>query len=82
MSNIRWRHPYYINDRAYSTADAGERSLAGGSEGVAERAAGTADNTLRALCRLVETLHDRGMLSNDEVRHVLELHGYDLVEDE
>jgi hypothetical protein len=83
MTKTQWKIRFYsTSDRTYSTADAGEMALSSDRDGVAERAESTADNTLQALCRLVEMLHGKGILNTAEVQHVLVLHAYEPVGDE
>ena len=76
----KWKQKWG-SDRHRSTAEVGERELGDAEGGQVERALGIADNAVRALARLVEVLHERGLLTDDEVVRVLDLHGYDKVED-
>jgi hypothetical protein len=75
----KWK-PHW-GDREFSTAGAGERELGDAEGGQVERALRVSDNAICALARLVEVLHDKGLLTDDEVVRVLDLHGYDKVED-
>ena len=59
-----------------STAQAGARELISDDGGAVENALRTAENTAEALARLVETLQERGKLTDTEVQHILDLHGY------
>jgi len=67
--------------RILGTASAGERVLGDAEGGQVERALRIADNAVCALARLVEVLHDKDLLTEDEVVRVLDLHGYKKVED-
>jgi hypothetical protein len=72
-----WKERWYAGRPALSTAAAGAAALADNEGGVAERALGTAENTAAAISRLVEVLHEQGKLTDREVQHILDLHGYE-----
>jgi len=76
----KWKQQWGA-DRHLSTAAAGARELGDAEGGQVERALRIADNAVCALARLVEVMHDKGLLTDDEVVRVLDLHGYDKVED-
>lgn len=67
--------------KEFSTAEAGENVLGDAEGGQVERAARVADNAVCALSRLVQILHKKGLLTDAEVVFVLDLHGYEKVED-
>ena len=72
----KWKLPWG-RQGALSTANAGARELISDSDGAVESARRTAENTAEALARLVEVLHERGKLTDAEVQHILDLHGYE-----
>jgi hypothetical protein len=76
-----WQNTYASGRAPHGTAATGERVIVSTDGGVTERALTTAENTASALCRLIETLHDKGVLTTDDVQRVLELYGYEPVED-
>ncbi len=76
----KWKCQWRGNARLLGTADAGEQALTSTADGAVERATDTAQNVAAALARLVETLENKGLLTSDEVKHVLDLFGYDKVE--
>ena len=82
MTDIRWRTRHMARNRGCSIAEAGARELSGTEDGALERVEETAENTLRALCRLVEALHNKGVLADDDVRRVLNMHAYEPVEND
>ena len=68
-------------DVQFNTAAAGERVLGDADGGQVERALRVADNAVCALARLVAVLHDKKLLTDDDVQHVLHLYNYEKVED-
>ena len=72
----KWKLPWGAT-WALSTANAGARELISDSDGAVESARSTAENAAEALARLVEVLHERGKLTDAEVQHILDLHGYE-----
>lgn len=76
----KWEQNWYATG-PFRTAAAGERVLGNAEGGVAERGERMADNAICALSRLVQLLHDKGVLTDSEVQHVLDMHGYEKVED-
>lgn len=82
MAKTRWKPLWSTSDCTYTTADAGEFALTDRDGGIAESALSMAENTAGAVSRLVEMLHEKGILTTDEVYQVLELYGYEPVEDE
>jgi hypothetical protein len=75
-----WQNTYASGRAPQGTAATGERVIVATDGGVTERALTTAENTASALCHLIETLHDKGVLTTDDVQRVLELYGYEPVE--
>lgn len=75
-----WQNTYHPGHAPRGTAATGERAITSTDGGVAERALTTAENTASALCRLIETLHDKGVLTTGDVQRVLELYGYEPLE--
>jgi hypothetical protein len=75
-----WQNTYASGRAPQGTAATGERVIVATDGGVTERALTTAENTASALCRLVEMLEDKGVLRTVEVRHVLDLYGYEPLE--
>lgn len=67
----KWKR-WTANAHPRDTADAGFEALISTDDG--------AQNVAAALARLVETLENKGLLTSDEVQHVLALYGYDKVE--
>lgn len=67
---------FYHNDTHFNPADRA-RELISDSDGAVESARRTAENTAEALARLVEGLHEKGKLTDTEVQHILDLHGYE-----
>ena len=80
MPKTLWKHTWSRGRRAITTAETAE-ALIENDGGVAERAQSTAENTARALGRLVETLHEKGLLTTDEVQQVLDLWAYEVADE-
>lgn len=81
MVKTVWKSPWYPGRRAVQTSEAAE-TLIDNDGGQVESAKYTAENAVNALGRLVETLHEKGLLTTDEVQQVLDLYGYEVAEDE
>ena len=77
MAKTMWVH--WHSGHPMTTADAAERSLIERDDGQVENAGWTARNAALALGRLVETLHEKGLLTTDEVQRVLDLYEYEAV---
>jgi hypothetical protein len=77
----KWVSQWHRSGKRYRTAEAGTRQLGSAEGGAVERAERIADNAAEAVSRLAEVLHDKGLLTDAEVVQVLDLYGYEKVED-
>lgn len=82
MTETLWKNSWRPGKTHLSTAVAAEHSLIEEDGGQVENAGNTARNAVSALGRLIEILHEKGLLTTDEVQNVLDLYAYEVAENE
>jgi hypothetical protein len=71
-----WTHDWRRGYGEVATEAAAVMSLVSDRDGVAESARDTAEAAVRAIGRLVNTLIERGALTTDDAKSILELYAF------
>ena len=76
-----------FSGRVLSVSDVASRALGGNDYGnyrvgVVEAAERTTNNVVEALGKLIEALCENATISSQQVKHILDIYGYEMVEDE
>lgn len=80
MAKNLWKDKWYPDRRAISTSEMATMLI--DTDGGQEMRAWTAENAVNALGRLIETLHEKGLLTTDQVLQVLnQQYRYEVEED-